>query len=216
MDKLPTIAKEEKQMSFENMDNDKGQCSAEADASCKMLQDGFPPPVMSPENAPFIESESTLIANLLNNAGKYGNAGPDCVEPAARQLSAALKCLSGDDYNALLMEVQEKNVSYNGPGDRQFMGHLELDDWNQETKTWDKVELTARHYPMLPAIRIVQPGNTLWGMASDRLEELKSINYVSDYGSNEIRKMILETAQQNGIANPARITVGDAIILPQD
>ena len=185
---------------------------AEFESKSKLTEEAFAP--VQPAVKAYIEDESTRVAELLNHAGRFGNAGTDMVRPAAVELSAALKHLSGEDYNKLLLSTEQKNVQYaNSPNcDHQFMGALSLSGWNESTSTWDNVTLTARQagYPMKPEIRIVQPGNTMWGIANDRLSE-PSVNDNRNLG---VRNMVQEIASLNGISNPAKIEVGDALTLP--
>jgi hypothetical protein len=199
---------------MELRDNIEAKASAESTNSAKLnlLDESSATPTSR-----FVNQESSIIADMLNHAGRYGNAGCEMVKPAATELSAAMKQLSGQDCNELLKQIQAKQDDYfaKSNNEHQFVGRLELKDWNEQTNTWNDVTLCGRQagYPMRPEIRIAQPGNTLWEMATDRLAENNG-GKKEGFSTSDVRAMVKDTAALNAIADPSKIAVGDAITLP--
>lgn len=137
-----------------------------------------------------IAKEALKVVSLLdeNKAGE-----------AAVALSKDLIRLKGDEYNTLLFSVYASHK--NGGG-----AQMTLEDYNQKTKTWDKVEIKSGSHPepdIYDYYRIVQPGNTLSQYAVDWLGKTAS--------QKDIREWTKFIAQANKIPNPDRIKVGQAI-----
>lgn len=202
-------------MPLENIEDQHSRIAQqdEIDAKNNLLDDAYP----KRPTWEYIDKESTKIADLLSNAGRFANGGPESVKPAADELSAALKQLKDPtDYNDLLFMVAQKNGAYaqNPSNEVQFMGHISVENWNSKTGTWDDVTISGRGYPMTAPIRIVQPGNTLWDLSTDRLKELRQIDEIKDFNSMDVRKMLNQIAAKNGIVDPRKIYVGDNITMP--
>lgn len=136
-----------------------------------------------------IEQNAKQVADFLN----LGRS-----DLAVAQLSQSLMQLDGKNYNQLLLEVAKKELPELDGDDR---GHLLLSEWNDRTDTWDHVYVAERDQ----LYRIVQPGNTLEGIAADRLAN-------SDRDS--VRRYIDNIAEENSLDANRSIRKGQALKLP--
>lgn len=136
-----------------------------------------------------IEENAKQVADFLNEGRS---------DLAIAQLSQNLMQLDGKNYNQLLLEVAKKELPELEGDDR---GHLLLSEWNKTTDTWDHVYVAERDQ----LYRIVQPGNTLEGIARDRLGNSDRIS-VSRYMDN--------IAEENSLDANRSLRKGQALKLP--
>jgi hypothetical protein len=136
-----------------------------------------------------VERNAKQIADFLN----VGRS-----DLAVAQLSKSLMQIDGKNYNQLLVEVAKKELPEIEGDDR---GHLLLSEWNGNTDTWDHVYVAERDQ----LYRIVQPGNTLEGIARDRLGNSDQIS-VNRYMDN--------IAEKNSLGAERSIRKGQALKLP--
>jgi hypothetical protein len=136
-----------------------------------------------------IEKSASEVANFLN----MGRS-----DLAVALLSKTLMQLDGQSYNRLLVDIVKKEEPETEGDDR---GHLLLSEWNDKTSTWDHVYVAERDQ----LYRIVQPGNTLEGIASDRLGKSDRESVVR-YMSN--------IAEENSLGSDNSISKGQALKLP--
>lgn len=136
-----------------------------------------------------IEKSASEVANFLN----IGRS-----DLAVALLSKTLMQLDGQSYNRLLVDIVKKEEPETEGDDR---GHLLLSEWNDKTSTWDHVYVAERDQ----LYRIVQPGNTLEGIASDRLGK-------SDRES--IMRYMSNIAEANSLGSDNSISKGQALKLP--
>lgn len=137
-----------------------------------------------------VEKDAKYIAKFLN----LGRA-----DLAVSALSNDLIHLRGNEYNRLLLKVSENELPEEEGDDR---AHLLLSDWNKETGTWNQVYVSERDQ----LYRFVQPGNTLVGIAADRLGAGADKDAIAKYAKN--------IAEQNSIPHPELILRGQALKLP--
>lgn len=182
-------------------------------------------------NQDYIEKMSTAVANALEKNTYPGDPRP------GKLLSEALKPLtSNEDRNELLKETKEKNEESaqkspelaKGPS----MQHLLLNKWNAKTGTWDDVTIADYQFPLSSASRIVQPGNTLGSLASDRLTQVFDYTHHIGhpdqagqhrpwdwkYAPSDVVGAMGQIAKLNGLGDPNKKAIdlkqGDAIRLP--
>lgn len=146
-----------------------------------------------------VGTDSASEMNIEENAkqvAEFLNAGRS--DLAVAQLSQSLIQLDGKNYNQLLVEVAKKELPEIEGDDR---GHLLLSEWNSSTDTWDHVYVAERDQ----LYRIVQPGNTLEGIARDRLGS-------SD--QNSVNRYMDNIAEENSLGGERSIRKGQALKLP--
>lgn len=160
--------------------------------------------------APFnIDMESSRIANMLNSAKNYRDS-----REVAQELSNDLKKLSPSQRNDLLSNTDVKNAWTQN----SKKAILSLSNWNENTSTWNNVSVLSpdqnwdgKHPSNYDSIRLVQPGNTLWGIATDELAHLQK-----PPGQGAVKEMTSAIADYNRIFNPAKIDVAQVIEFPAE
>lgn len=121
----------------------------------------------------------------------------------SERLTKLVDSLDTDDrqYNKVIVQLHAnlQNVSSSA--------NVEASGWNNKTHTWNKVAIYGDGYPVTPPVRIVQPGNTIDSIASERIRQL---------GKGAVRKedFIQETLEINGLKDPTEIQIGAALRLP--
>lgn len=146
-----------------------------------------------------VGTDSASEMNIEENAkqvAEFLNAGRS--DLAVAQLSQSLIQLDGKNYNQLLVEVAKKELPETESDDR---GHLLLSEWNSSTDTWDHVYVAERDQ----LYRIVQPGNTLEGIARDRLGSLDQ---------DSVNRYMDNIAEENSLVGERSIRKGQALKLP--
>jgi LysM repeat protein len=172
---------------------------------------GLPALLIDKQVRPNVENEIREVTNLLdfNKPAGPNQTHADKVASGAERLSRDLKQLSDtiSDYNKLL-----KGVADNIPDEPVSNPLVHLGDFNKKTGTWNTVTIDTYHMsseiPMQPAYRIVQPGNTLSGIAQEGKQFIKSQPTTAEY--------VKYLQKLNNIENPDKIVVGQAIKLREN
>lgn len=124
-------------MSFENESISRPAAATAESSHSRLLEDTFRPADTtgsgaSANNSEYIDKMSSTVADALNKA-YIGDSRP------AKELTDALKPLTGADRNKLLQETKEKNDQFahnNSDSNHQgSMQHLQLDRWDEKTGT---------------------------------------------------------------------------------
>jgi nucleoid-associated protein YgaU len=171
--------------------------------------DGLPECKIQKPQPVNVEKEARKIADAFNN----GN-DPEKVVAGVNRLSSDLQALAGntDKYNQLIKAVVARESDE--PVSNPVIG---LMDFNEKTRTWNSLSVWTYHLDgednyhhdqgHLPAFRIVQPGNTLSGIAGEMSGQapLQSPMTIAEY-TRYLQKI-------NNIENPNKIRVGQAIKL---
>lgn len=223
-------------MTFENEPTLKSQIAPDENASSKMYQESLDligkQSVAAQDNskAEYIHSMSTKCADALDNSYS-GQPGP------AKMLAEALAPLEGPDRNKLLAETKDKNDDFaahcTDKSRLANMEHLNLENWNAKTGTWDKVEIVDGDAPLSSPFRIVQPGNSLVSFAGERLTQAYDYTHHMGeadqsghpmpwswkYSPGGLASTVIQIANMNklGDANKEEINlkVGDVVRLPR-
>ena len=147
-----------------------------------------------------------MAANRLYGEFRQSDSAYHAASKLSEELVKRIGTLdtSSRDYNYLISKLHdqiEKDPYYQGV-------RIGAEHWNSKTHTWDNVQLVDNN-PDNPPVRIVQPDNTIRGIADDRMQQLRSAGHRID--SN---KYIEEFMVINGLRHDYDLTVGTPVVLP--